>query len=91
MVGGSYIACEFVSIFNGLGAQVIQIHRGEKLLAGFDDDMRSFIASAMIKTGVNLQLKTQVEGITTFYRSDFKALKHTLSGSTERTLMKLLG
>jgi glutathione reductase (NADPH) len=24
------------------------------------------------------------------YRSDFKALKHTLSGSTERTLMKLL-
>ena len=24
------------------------------------------------------------------YRSDFKALKHTLSGSAERTLMKLL-
>jgi glutathione reductase (NADPH) len=24
------------------------------------------------------------------YRSDFKALKHTLSGSTERTLMKLV-
>lgn len=91
MVGGSYIASEFASIFNGLGAQVIQIHRGEKLLAGLDYDMRSFIASAMIKTGVNLQLKTQVEGITTFYRSDFKALKHTLSGSTERTLMKLLG
>jgi glutathione reductase (NADPH) len=29
-------------------------------------------------------------GKVTVYRADFKALKHTLSGSTERTLMKLL-
>jgi len=29
-------------------------------------------------------------GRVTVYRSEFKALKHTLSGSTERTLMKLL-
>jgi glutathione reductase (NADPH) len=29
-------------------------------------------------------------GAVTVYRSDFKALKHTLSGSAERTLMKLL-
>ena len=29
-------------------------------------------------------------GNVTVYRSDFKALKHTLSGSTERTLMKLI-
>ena len=26
----------------------------------------------------------------TLYRSEFRALKHTLSGSTERTLMKLV-
>jgi glutathione reductase (NADPH) len=29
-------------------------------------------------------------GAITVYRSEFKALKHTLSGSTERTLMKLI-
>jgi glutathione reductase (NADPH) len=29
-------------------------------------------------------------GKITVYRSNFKALKHTLSGSTERTLMKLI-
>jgi glutathione reductase (NADPH) len=29
-------------------------------------------------------------GQVTVYRSEFKALKHTLSGSTERTLMKLI-
>ena len=64
VVGGGYIACEFASIFNGLGAQVTQVHRGEMLLTGFDDDVRVFIASEMSKTGVNLQLKTEVESIT---------------------------
>ena len=29
-------------------------------------------------------------GAVRIYRSEFKALKHTLSGSTERTLMKLV-
>jgi glutathione reductase (NADPH) len=29
-------------------------------------------------------------GAVTVYRSEFKALKHTLSGSSERTLMKLV-
>lgn len=64
VVGGGYIACEFASIFNGLGAKVTQIHRGEKLLTGFDDDVRGFIASEMRKTGVELQLTADVETIT---------------------------
>jgi glutathione reductase (NADPH) len=64
VVGGGYIACEFASIFNGLGSKVTQIHRGEKLLTGFDDDVRGFIASEMSKTGVKLQLKSEVETIT---------------------------
>jgi glutathione reductase (NADPH) len=29
-------------------------------------------------------------GVISIYRSEFKALKHTLSGSSERTLMKLV-
>ena len=32
----------------------------------------------------------KVFGEVTVYRTDFKALKHTLSGSSERTLMKLV-
>ena len=63
VVGGGYIACEFASIFNGLGAQVTQVHRGEKVLTGFDDDIRSFIAAEMGKTGVNLQMQSVVESI----------------------------
>ena len=64
VVGGGYIACEFASIFNGLGAEVTQLHRGEKLLTGFDDDVRRFIAVEMTKTGVRLQFGAEVAAIT---------------------------
>ena len=64
VVGGGYIACEFASIFNGLGSQVTQVHRGDKVLTGFDEDVRSFIATEMTKTGVNFKFKTEVESIT---------------------------
>lgn len=64
VVGGGYIACEFASIFNGLGAEVTQVHRGHKLLTGFDEDVRTFIGAEMAKTGVKLQFSTEVTAIT---------------------------
>ena len=64
VVGAGYIACEFASIFNGLGAQVMQVHRGDKVLTGFDDEVRSFIATEMTKAGVYFKFKTEVEAIT---------------------------
>lgn len=63
VVGGGYIACEFASIFNGLGAQVTQLYRGEQILRGFDHEVRSFIAGEMTKTGVTLHLNTDVAAI----------------------------
>ncbi len=64
VVGGGYIACEFASIFNGLGAQVTQLYRGEQVLRGFDNDVRSFISAEMLKAGVDLRLKADVAHIT---------------------------
>ena len=61
VVGGGYIACEFASIFNGLGAKVTQLYRGEQVLRGFDDDVRGFIAAEMLKAGVDLRLGADVE------------------------------
>ena len=55
VVGGGYIACEFASIFNGLGAEVTLLHRGEQVLRGFDDDVRAFLAHEMGKAGVDLR------------------------------------
>ena len=63
VVGGGYIACEFASIFNGLGSQVTQLYRGEQILRGFDADVRAFIAGEMAKTGVTLHLNTEVAAI----------------------------
>ncbi|HEY9066229.1 MAG TPA: glutathione-disulfide reductase [Burkholderiaceae bacterium] len=59
VVGGGYIACEFASIFAGLGAQVTLVYRGEQMLRGFDDDIRHFVAAEMRKRGV--ALRTQAE------------------------------
>jgi glutathione reductase (NADPH) len=63
VVGGGYIACEFASIFNGLGAQVTQLYRGEQVLRGFDDEIRHFVAGEMIKSGVDLRLNAGVVDI----------------------------
>ena len=54
IVGGGYIACEFGSIFNGLGTQVTQIYRGEKILRGFDNDVRNHVESCMIARGITI-------------------------------------
>jgi glutathione reductase (NADPH) len=63
VVGGGYIACEFASIFRGLGAQVTQLHRSEQILRGFDDDVRDFVAAEMRKKGVVLHTSSGVERI----------------------------
>lgn len=60
VVGGGYIACEFASIFNGLGSRVTQLYRGEQVLRGFDDEVRHFLAAEMRKTGVDLRLNAGV-------------------------------
>ncbi len=63
VVGGGYIACEFASIFNGLGARVTQLYRGEQVLRGFDGDVRAFIAQEMRRHGVDLRTHTDVTAI----------------------------
>ncbi len=64
VVGGGYIACEFASIFKGLGARVTQLYRGAQVLRGFDDEVRAFIAAEMHKAGVDLRLNADVAAIT---------------------------
>jgi len=64
VVGGGYIACEFASIFRGLGSQVSLLYRGEQVLRGFDEDVRHFIAAELLKTGIDLRLGTEAESLT---------------------------
>ena len=63
VVGGGYVACEFASIFNGLGANVTLAYRGAQVLRGFDDDIRNFVSAEMVKKGVDIRLNTDVRSI----------------------------
>ncbi len=63
VIGGGYIACEFASIFNGLGSRVTQLYRGPQVLRGFDDDVRRFLGAEMVKKGVDLRLNANVAAI----------------------------
>ncbi len=54
VAGGGYIAVEFASIFNGLGAETTLLYRGEKILRGFDDDLRDGLAAAMQARGIRV-------------------------------------
>ncbi|MGB3614694.1 MAG: glutathione-disulfide reductase [Elainellaceae cyanobacterium] len=59
ILGGGYIGCEFACILNGLGCEVTQIIRGNKILRGFDEDLRMEIQEAMVKHGINLLTNTE--------------------------------
>ena len=63
VVGGGYIACEFASIFRGLGAEVVQLYRSDQILRGFDDDIRAFVADEMRKKGIDLRTHVHVESL----------------------------
>ena len=60
IMGAGYIAVEFASIFNALGVKVNLVYRGEKILRGFDDEVRSFAQAAYIKNGINVILESNV-------------------------------
>lgn len=82
VVGGGYIACEFASIFNGLGSTVTQLYRGEQILRGFDDEVRHFAAGEMVKAGVDLRLGADVVAI----EHVAEGLKVTLQGSSPESI-----
>ncbi|PPD40382.1 MAG: glutathione-disulfide reductase [Methylobacter sp.] len=63
IVGGGYIAVEFAGIMHGLGVDTTLCYRGDKLLRGFDEDIRDFVVQEMRKKGINILLNTHVNAI----------------------------
>jgi glutathione reductase (NADPH) len=63
IVGGGYIAVEFAGIFNGLGSHVTIAYRGEQILRGFDDDVRTHLHEEMEKKGIRFLLRRDVKNI----------------------------
>ena len=56
IVGGGFIACEFATILNGLGVDVIQTYRGDAVLRGFDLEAREMATRQLQDIGIDLRL-----------------------------------
>ena len=55
VIGGGYIASEFAGIFAGLGAKTTQVYRGDKLLRGFDDEVRDAVDAGQRLNGIDIK------------------------------------
>ncbi len=63
VVGGGYIALEFASLFARLGVAVTLLHRGDNILRGFDEDIRTRLRDALGHAGITLRLGCTIERI----------------------------
>ena len=52
--GGGYIALEFACIFAGFGSDVTVVYRGDNILRGFDEDVRTHVRAEMEKRGITI-------------------------------------
>jgi glutathione reductase (NADPH) len=52
--GGGYIALEFAGIFAGYGSDVTVVYRGDNVLRGFDEDVRTHVRAEMEKEGITI-------------------------------------
>ncbi|TKV93979.1 hypothetical protein SEVIR_9G265500v4 [Setaria viridis] len=82
IVGGGYIALEFAGIFNGLKSDVHVFIRQKKVLRGFDEEIRDFVAEQMSLRGVKFHIEQTPQAV---IKSDdglltLKTNKETISG-----------
>lgn len=86
IAGGGYIAVEFATIFRGFGAEVSLVHRSERVLSGFDEDVRHHLGGELAKRGVELYLSQTIERID----RDHDGYTATLKDGTELRSDELL-
>ena len=79
VVGGGYIALEFAHIFHGLGAATTLVYRGNKVLRGFDEDLRNALQVSLQQKGIRLALDTIM---TSCVKAEGKILVTVRSGET---------
>lgn len=58
IAGGGYIAVEFAHIFAGLGVETVLNYRRDRVLRGFDQDIREIVHQGLIDAGVEVITNT---------------------------------
>jgi len=61
--GGGYIAAEFATIFAGLGVATTIVYRGDRILRGFDEDLRIGLEAGLQERGIRLIYETTVRSL----------------------------
>lgn len=82
IIGGGYIGVEFSSIMNAFGCEVTLIDQGEKILSGFDDDIRSGVQQGLSKRSIPFIGNSTAKEI----KYSEESLLLTLSGDSEKTI-----
>jgi glutathione reductase (NADPH) len=63
IVGGGYIAVEFACIFNGLGVDTTLLYRRDKILRGFDGELRDDLTQHLFKRDIDVKCNAEIAGI----------------------------
>lgn len=53
-IGAGYISLEFACVLNRLGTHTTVFHRGDKILRGFDEDLRDHLGKELEKQGLDI-------------------------------------
>ena len=80
--GGGYIALEFAGIFAGFGSDVTVIYRGDNILRGFDEDVRSHVRGEMEKRGITILTGCTVNKVERVERRVTEFTTHLSNGSS---------
>jgi glutathione reductase (NADPH) len=62
-LGGGYISMEFAHVSIRAGAHATILHRGERLLQGFDPDLVAQLTQKTRSLGADIRLHTEVRAI----------------------------
>jgi glutathione reductase (NADPH) len=80
-IGGGYISLEFAHVAIRAGAHVRILHRGERLLEGFDPELVGQLTQKTRYLGADVHLQAQVEGVE---KTGDHLVVHASSGSERR-------
>lgn len=83
IIGAGYIGTEFACIMRGLGCEVTQIIRGDLILKGFDEDIRTGIQEGMTNHGIRIIQNTEVTAV----EQVETGLKLSLSGEDQEPII----
>lgn len=63
IAGGGYIANEFAGIFNEFGSQVTIINRSDKILRGYDEQIRDRLLQISLTKGIRFLFNAPIESV----------------------------